>query len=47
MAYNSEYQDSMVEDNDEFALRMPVKSHLQRLDVQNIDNVVIVARIKQ
>ncbi|CAK66480.1 unnamed protein product (macronuclear) [Paramecium tetraurelia] len=32
MAYNNEFQDQGQFDQEEFAMRMPVKSHLQRLD---------------
>ncbi|CAK79274.1 unnamed protein product (macronuclear) [Paramecium tetraurelia] len=32
MAYNNDSQDFLPDDQDEFAMRMPVKSHLQRLD---------------
>ncbi|CAD8100819.1 unnamed protein product [Paramecium primaurelia] len=32
MAYNSDFQDQGQYDQEEFAMRMPVKSHLQRLD---------------
>ncbi|CAD8114483.1 unnamed protein product [Paramecium primaurelia] len=32
MAYNNDFQDLLPDDQEEFAMRMPVKSHLQRLD---------------
>ncbi|CAD8196448.1 unnamed protein product [Paramecium pentaurelia] len=32
MAYNSDFQDQGQYDQEEFAMKMPVKSHLQRLD---------------
>ncbi|CAD8210787.1 unnamed protein product [Paramecium octaurelia] len=32
MAYNNDFQDQGQYDQEEFAMRMPVKSHLQRLD---------------
>ncbi|CAD8206759.1 unnamed protein product [Paramecium octaurelia] len=32
MAYNSDFQEQGQYDQEEFAMRMPVKSHLQRLD---------------
>ncbi|CAD8127168.1 unnamed protein product [Paramecium sonneborni] len=32
MAYNSDFQDQQQYDQEEFAMKMPVKNHLQRLD---------------
>ncbi|CAK58793.1 unnamed protein product (macronuclear) [Paramecium tetraurelia] len=38
MAYNSDFQEQGQYDQEEFAMRMPVKSHLQRLDVNGFIN---------
>ncbi|CAD8136016.1 unnamed protein product [Paramecium pentaurelia] len=50
MAYNSDFQDQGQFDQEEFAMRMPVKNHLQRLDQllqQLMDELELVKKEKE
>ncbi|CAD8170623.1 unnamed protein product [Paramecium octaurelia] len=50
MAYNNDFQDLLPDDQEEFAMRMPVKSHLQRLDQllqQLMDELDMVKKEKE